>query len=128
MDRILQQIRGVALYYTQNKRIIKHRLLTPADVAELLQISEKTVYKHRKKLGGFNPAGLGVLRFRQEIIYGIMEGQDPKRLVLQYRISEEIICRERIQDKDRSQIRQRRKTESDKKSADKNRHGLFGGG
>jgi len=38
-------------------------LLTPKDVAELLQISEKTVYKHRRKFCGFNPAGLGVLRF-----------------------------------------------------------------
>ena len=53
------------------------KLLTPAEVAELLQIAEKTVYKHSRALCGFKPAGLGFLRFRREIIYDIMEGQDP---------------------------------------------------
>jgi len=53
------------------------RLLTPADVAELLQISEKTVYKNQRRLCGFYPAGIKVLRFREDVIYGIMEGRSP---------------------------------------------------
>ena len=50
-------------------------LLTVKDVAGLLQIKERTVYDNRKALGGFYPAGIKVLRFRAEVIYGIMEGQ-----------------------------------------------------
>ena len=65
----------------------RNKLLTPSDVAELLQNSENTVYKHVKKLGGFKPGGIGVWRFRQEVIYGIMEGQDPEALVLQFSVS-----------------------------------------
>lgn len=48
-------------------------LLTPADVAELLQIDVKTVYKHQRRLCGFHPAGIRCLRFRREVIYDIME-------------------------------------------------------
>lgn len=100
-------------------------LLTPSDVAELLQISEKTVYKHREKLGGFNPAGLGVLRFREEIIYGIMEGQSPERLVLQFPVSDQNLCGERVQDKSRGQRNQGRQTERGKITKIRDRHGIF---
>ncbi len=55
--------------------IIKTQLLTPSDVAELLQISVRTVYDHARRLGGFYPAGIKVLRFRPEVIYGSVEGQ-----------------------------------------------------
>ncbi|HCY83945.1 MAG TPA: hypothetical protein DHV36_02290 [Desulfobacteraceae bacterium] len=102
-----------------------HRLMTPAEVAELLQISEKTVYKHRSKLCGFKPAGLGVLRFRQEVIYGIMEGQDPQRLVLQFPVSDPNVCRPGLQNQSRGQDRQRRKKKAGQRPKDRNRHGLF---
>lgn len=46
-------------------QIPPEKLLTPAEVAELLQIAEKTVYKHSRALCGFKPAGLGFLRFRR---------------------------------------------------------------
>ena len=102
------------------------QLLTPSEVAELLQISEKTVYKHSDKLCGFKPAGLGILRFRKEIIYGIMEGQDPKTLVLQFPVSKRDIRSERVQDQKRSSVSKRRKKKSTEKSTEANRHGLCG--
>ena len=102
-------------------------LLNPTDVAKLLRISEKTVYKHREKLCGFKPAGLGVLRFRKEIIYGIMEGQDPKTLVLQFPVSKRDLCIERVQNQTRSSDSKRREKKSSEKSTTSNRHGLFGG-
>jgi hypothetical protein len=37
--------------------------MTPEDVANVLKISVKTVYAQSKKLGGFFPAGIKVLRF-----------------------------------------------------------------
>ena len=101
-------------------------LLKPSKVAELLNMSEKTVYKHRKKLYGFKPAGLGILRFRKEIIYGIMEGQDPKALVLQFPVSETIICGKRIQNQKRSCISKRGKKKDAEKPTETNRHGLLG--
>ncbi len=52
------------------------KLLTPEQVADLLQISVKTVYEKSDRFGGFYPAGIRVLRFRQEVINGIMEGQN----------------------------------------------------
>ncbi len=44
------------------------KLWTPQQVAEVLQISVKTVYKHSVKLGGFYPFGIGRLRFDGERI------------------------------------------------------------
>ena len=51
------------------------QLLTPDDVAKLLQVSLKTVYVNGKRLGGFYPGGIKVLRFREEVIREFMEGQ-----------------------------------------------------
>ena len=104
------------------------KLLTPKDVAELLQISEKTVYKHRRKFCGFNPAGLGVLRFRGEIIKGIMEGQDPKALVLQFPVSGGKLCSKGVYRQagsrgSQSKTKTRNKTSKDKRT----RHGIFRG-
>ena len=108
--------------------IIKHRLLTPSDVADLLQISTKTVYKHQHKFGGFYPAGLGVLRFRQEIIYGIMEGQDSEALVLLFPISKQKLCRQGIQKQTGSRNSKGNSQRTTKTStARSNRHGIFGG-
>ena len=42
------------------------RILTLPQVATLLQVSERTVKRHWKRLGGFHPAGIRVLRFRLE--------------------------------------------------------------
>lgn len=50
-------------------------LLTPQNVADLLQIPIGTVYKRKNTLGGFYPAGLKVLRFNPGVIYAIMEGR-----------------------------------------------------
>jgi hypothetical protein len=50
-------------------------LLTPQEVADLLQISIKSVYKHKHRLGGFFPAGIGTLRFSPEVINGVLAGQ-----------------------------------------------------
>jgi len=102
-----------------------HKLLTPSDVAELLQISEKTVYKHRERFYGFNPAGLGILRFRGEIIYGIMEGQDPEALVLQFPVSKNELRGQGVSDKTGGVRSQGRKKKTIKSTADKGRHGIF---
>lgn len=44
-------------------------LLTPEEVASLLRISLRTVYENARRLGGFYPAGIRVLRFRKERIH-----------------------------------------------------------
>jgi hypothetical protein len=51
-------------------------LLTPDEVADLLKISVRTVYKNAERLGGCYPAGIKVLRFRKEGVYGIMARPD----------------------------------------------------
>nr|WP_321401995.1 helix-turn-helix domain-containing protein [uncultured Desulfobacter sp.] len=103
----------------------KNKLLTPSDVAELLQISENTVYKHVKRLGGFKPGGIGVWRFRQEVIYGIMEGQDPEALVLQFSVSKRNLRSQGIQDKNGSGGSSGKKKGRRKEKSDLNRHGLL---
>ena len=54
-----------------NRKMLQ--LLTPSDIAEMLQISEKTVYKHKQKFCGFYPAGLKVLRFSKEVVDDIIQ-------------------------------------------------------
>ena len=98
-----QNIEGVLTHHPLARpSSIPQKLMTPTDVAELLQISEKTVYKHSKVLFGFRPAGLGILRFRREIIHGIMEGQDPRHLALQFPVSRTEVCKQRVPHKKRS--------------------------
>ena len=58
------------------------KLLTPEQVAEILQISVRTVYENRKRLGGFYPFGIRVLRFREEVINGSVVGQGKEYLAL----------------------------------------------
>ena len=55
-------------------------LLTPNEVAQLLQLSMRTVYAQSHRLGGFYPAGIRALRFRREDIYAIMEGPQERTL------------------------------------------------
>jgi len=56
------------------------QLLTPNQVADLLQVSVRTVYENAKRLGGFYPAGIKVLRFKEGVIRGIMEGSAKRPL------------------------------------------------
>lgn len=58
-------------------------LLAPQEVAEILNVAVKTVYDNQKRLGGFNPAGIKVikvLRFHPDIIQQIVDEGivDPK--------------------------------------------------
>ena len=55
-------------------------LLTPPEVAQLLQISIRTVYAQARRLGGFYPAGIRALRFRREAIYAFMEGPQNRQV------------------------------------------------
>jgi excisionase family DNA binding protein len=43
-------------------------LLTVRQVAELLQISERSVRRHAARLGGVFPAGIRTLRFRRSSV------------------------------------------------------------
>jgi len=102
------------------------KLLTPSDVADLLQISEKTVYKHKNKFGGFYPAGLRILRFKQEVVHGIMEGQNSPALVLQVPVPGQELYGQGIQGQEGG--RGSKGCEKKRsKNPDKNRHGIFGG-
>ena len=71
-------------------------LLTVADVAVLLKIHPKTVYEHAAEWGGFYPAPLRVLRFRPEVIRGIMEGG--QKVEVRFPAQREILRGRRIQD------------------------------
>jgi len=59
-------------------------LLTLEEVAAFLNISTRTVYDHAREWGGFYPGGVRRLRFRKEIIFGIMEGKEPSALLIQF--------------------------------------------
>ena len=50
-------------------------LLTSKKVAELLNLSVRTIYGHRNRLDGFYPAGINDLRFRRDMIEAIVEGR-----------------------------------------------------
>jgi hypothetical protein len=73
------------------------QLLTPNQVAEMLKVSVRTVYGNSRRLGGFYPAGIKVLRFREEVIRGIMEGPGNREM--------EILLPERRQDIRRGRVR-----------------------
>ena len=70
-------------------------LMTVEDVAALLNISECAVYEHKDSLGGFYPANIRVLRFRPEVIYGVMEGQSPQGLAIRVPAQGETVRRGR---------------------------------
>ena len=104
------------------------KLLTPNDVAELLQVSVKTVYKHKHQLGGFYPAGLNVLRFPRSIIYGILQGPKTEGLDISFPVSGQELRGPRIQNQERSNGSQGSSKKRIKAStARSNRHGIFGG-
>ena len=74
------------------------KLLTVKDVAKYLQISESAVYDRKRELRGFYPFGIGVLRFKPEVIYGDLEGQDKKGLALRLPVLGGALRRGRIKD------------------------------
>lgn len=51
-------------------------LLTPQEVADILKTSVRTIYDHARKLGGFYPYGIKLLRFRAGDIYDGLERQN----------------------------------------------------
>ena len=65
---------------------MSYHLLTVKEVAALLNVDEGTVYAHKDDLGGFYPAGIRVLRFNPEVIYGYMAGQGQRALAVSVRI------------------------------------------
>lgn len=100
-------------------------LLTPTQVAELLQISTRTVYENKHRLGGFYPAGIRVLRFRKEVIYGIVEGQETKRLGIRLSVQGQEVRRQGIQNQGRGKgIQGETQEGSQKHQTDPTRHGL----
>ncbi len=72
-------------------------LLTPENVAKLLAINVQTVYRHAKSLGGFYPAGIQCLRFREDYINDIMEGQP--RMAVQFQVPTAEVQLEEVQNK-----------------------------
>jgi hypothetical protein len=102
-------------------------LLTVEEVANILKISPNTVYLKKNRLGGFYPAGIKVLRFREDDIYGLMERQNTEGLEVQFPVSGKESRRRRIQDQSRSQNRPRNKTSAGKRewiTANPERYGL----
>lgn len=104
----------------------KESLLKVKDVADLLSVSERTVYERSAELGGFYPAGIKVLRFSRKVIYGIMEGQDPQRLALRIPVQRETVRRGRPCKQAGSNIRKRNAPEGNQGriKTDPSRHGL----
>ena len=107
-------------------------LLTPEEVAGLLKISTRTVYENGKRLGGFYPAGIKVLRFREGVIREFMEGQGKRNVEIQIPDQWKGLRGGRTQDEEGSQGCQGGKKEATPGRAvlsgdkDPNRHGLFG--
>jgi hypothetical protein len=105
-----------------------NQLLTKEQVADLLQVSVQTVYRNRCRLGGFYPAGLRVLRFREDDILACLERD--QRMALSLPISGEEIQPGLVQDQGRGQGRRRGekgRTQKGGEGADPNRHNLLRG-
>jgi hypothetical protein len=90
------------------------RLLTPEEVADRLQISIRTVYDNKGRLGGFYPAGIRCLRFRKDVIDGILEGSSAEGLDVQVPVQGEWLRRPRIQDTQRGGNRQSGASQADR--------------
>jgi hypothetical protein len=100
-------------------------LLTPNQVAEILQISTRTVYENKHRLGGFYPAGIRVLRFRKEVIYGLMEKQETEGLGIRFPVQGKTLRRQGIQNEGGGQSRQGEAPEGNQEyQTDPARHGL----
>lgn len=105
---------------------VNNKLLTPKDVAELLNISVRTVYDNAKRLGGFYPFGLRVLRFSPEAIHEHLEGQITKVLRLQVPVSAQGLGSKGIQNALGSKHHTRKAPAGSQGQikTDPNRHGL----
>ena len=104
-------------------------LLTPKQVANLLQVSTRTVYDNKHRLRGFYPVGIRRLRFRAEDIDELLEESQERNLALRVPVSREKVHGKRFQDEGKGQGCQRGEKKKGKvrESTDSNRHGLFGG-
>ena len=91
--------------YNLNKAV-KAKFLSVKQVAEIFQISTRTVYENKHQLGGFYPADIRVLRFRKEVIYGLMERQETGGLGVRFPAQGETIRRQGIQNEGRSEVGQ----------------------
>ena len=76
---------------------MNENLLTVDDVAKYLQISPRTVYDNARTLGGFYPFGIGVLRFKREVIYGTIQRQGLQVLDLQVPVPGKVLRGQGIQ-------------------------------
>jgi hypothetical protein len=63
----------------------------------MLQLNVRTIYENAKRLGGFYPAGIRVLRFKEGVIRGIMEGPGNRVMEVPVSASGEALRRRRIQ-------------------------------
>jgi len=100
------------------------KLLTPRDVSKLLNIAIRTVYDHRTRLGGFYPAGIRVLRFREDKIDELMEGQGQGGLAMGVSIPGAQAHRGRVQNQNGSQGRTGVEAKGSQDRLDSGRHGL----
>jgi len=102
------------------------QLLTASQVAKLLQISARTVYDNKNRLGGFYPAGIRALRFRKEVIDGILERSEAQGLDLPISVRGEKLRRPRVQDEGLGADRQVRapKVPQEKVDTSDRRHGF----
>lgn len=73
-------------------------LLTPNDVANLLQISIRTVYDRARDLGGFYPAGIGVLRFSPKVLNDLMERSSKGTLAISLSVPGRELLRQGLSD------------------------------
>lgn len=87
--------------------LAENKLMTVLDVANFLQISPRTVYDNARRLGGFYPHNIKVLRFRPEAIYGYLERQGTQGMVLCLSEKQGELCRQGIQHAPGSADRQR---------------------
>lgn len=93
---------------------MNENLLTVKDVAKFLQISSRTVYDNSRKLGGFYPFGISVLRFKPEVIYGNPKGQGTQILGVPVSISGEELRRQGLLNPTRGRKRKDRAPERNK--------------
>jgi hypothetical protein len=102
-------------------------LLSVNDVAIILNISARTVYEHADELGGFYPAGIKVLRFNPEVIYGYLEGQNTEGLAIRFPIQRKEIRQRRTSKQAGGNIgkgRQKKGSPANTETTE-DRHGLF---
>ena len=101
-------------------------LLTPKDVSKLLKIGMSTVYDHANKLGGFYPAGIRVLRFKKDYVYGLLERSQDQKMEISVSIPGADVLQAWLRDEKRRHDGQGIASESIKRESrtDDRRHGF----